>query len=451
MTQGILGNVYHTPIKGDFEYLEQALIIIDNTGSISHVLNPQDVNYDEFIAHLTKNHALTRLADDQYLLPGMIDLHIHAPQWPQAGKGLDLPLDQWLMEYTFPLESRYSDLNFAQTVYPHLIDTYLSHGTTTGVYFATIDNAASEYLAKVCIEKGQRAFVGKVSMDEPSMCPDYYVEANHTESIANAEVFIQAIHNLPNNHKLVQPVITPRFIPTCSLEALKGLATLAKQYDCVIQTHASESDWARDFSREKYNKTDVEIYDEAGLLGRKTILAHSIFLTDNDVNIIKKRQSGIAHCPLSNMFFANAALPAREYLDAQVHMGLGSDVAASPYPSLFRSCFDGMAHSRTREDGTDTQLSKEARGVAGSRITLLESYWMGTVGGAQVLDIPAGQFKPGYYFDALCISTSQANSDITIYHEFDSPRDIFEKLIAYASSHNIIKTWVNGKLVQSRN
>ncbi|WP_194089662.1 amidohydrolase family protein [Vibrio hibernica] len=110
-----------------------------------------------------------------------------------------------------------------------------------------------------------------------------------------------------------------------------------------------------------------------------------------------------------------------------------------------------MAHSRTREDGTDTQLSKEARGVAGSRITLLESYWMGTVGGAQVLDIPAGQFKPGYYFDALCISTSQANSDITIYHEFDSPRDVFEKLIAYASSHNIIKTWVNGKLVQSRN
>ena len=119
MTQGILGNVYNTPIKGDFEYLEQALIIIDNTGSISHVLNPQDVNYDEFITHLTKNHALTRLADDQYLLPGMIDLHIHAPQWPQAGKGLDLPLDQWLMEYTFPLESRYSDLNFAQTVYPH--------------------------------------------------------------------------------------------------------------------------------------------------------------------------------------------------------------------------------------------------------------------------------------------------------------------------------------------
>lgn len=448
MTHAVLGSLFHTPIQGEFEYIQDALITINGEGIITQVLQPSHTEYDNLVEHYKQNNQLTRLSQGEYLLPGMIDLHIHAPQWPQAGKGLDLPLDQWLMNYTFPLESRYAELGFAQTIYPNLIDTYLAHGTTTGVYFATIDVNASTYLAQTCLSKGQRAYIGRVAMDEVDMCPDYYVDASAQASVELTEQFIHAVNALPDNNHLVQPVVTPRFVPTCSLEAMAGLGELAQKYDCVVQTHASESDWARDFSREKYDMTDVEIYDRAGLLGKKSLLAHSIFLTDSDIETVKQRQSSLAHCPLSNIFFANAALPAREMLDNGVQVGLGSDIAASPYPSLFRCCFDAVTHSRARENGTDHSQTAEKRGVENARITLLESYWMATVGGARALDLNAGQISVGYVFDAIRVSTQQASHDLNIYADLDSKQDIFEKIIAYTDKNNITQVWVNGRTVR---
>lgn len=231
------------------------------------------------------------------------------------------------------------------------------------------------------------------------------------------------------------------------LEALKGLGQLAQKYDCVVQTHASESDWARDFSQQKYGKTDVQIYLEAGLLSKKTLLAHSIFLSESDIQTISRYGTSIAHCPLSNIFFANAALPAREMLDRDVQVGLGSDVAASPYPSLFRSCFDAVTHSRARENGVDHTQDASVRGVKNARITLMEAYWMATVGGAKSLDLQVGQFSAGYYFDALCIDTKKENSDLRIYEVLDSEQDIFEKIISHTTPENISTVWVNGNIV----
>lgn len=216
MTKAILGSLFHTPLKGQYEYIEKAFIAIDEQGVIQEVLTQDDPDYLSSIRQYQQQQCLHEIPDGCYLLPGMVDLHIHAPQWPQAGKGLDLPLDQWLMNYTFPLESRYSDLDFAEKVYPHLVSTYLSHGTTTAVYFATIDVSSSVYLSEVCLAKGQRAFVGRVAMDERSMCPDYYVDADTQTSVRLTEEFINAVHALPGNTGLVQPVVTPRFVPTCS-------------------------------------------------------------------------------------------------------------------------------------------------------------------------------------------------------------------------------------------
>jgi guanine deaminase len=448
MTKAILGSFFHTPLKGQYEYSEKSLITLNNDGLITQVLTPDNPDYLSLVNQYKQLQSIQEIPEGCYLLPGMVDLHIHAPQWPQAGKGLDLPLDQWLMNYTFPLESQYSDLSFAETVYPHLVTSYLAHGTTTAVYFATIDLDSSIYLSEVCLRKGQRAFVGRVAMDEKNMCPDYYVDDDYQASINLTEAFIQAVHSLKGNNGLVQPVVTPRFVPTCSMEALSGLGQLAQKYDCVVQSHASESDWARDFSQQKYGKTDVEIYLDAGLLGRKTILAHSIFLSQSDIGTVKSLGSSVAHCPLSNIFFANAALPAREMLDNDVQIGLGSDVAASPYPSLFRCCFDAVTHSRARENGTDHSLDANARGVLNSRISLLEAYWMATVGGAKSLDLNVGQLSPGYYFDALCIDTRKENSDLRIYGKLDSEQDIFEKIISHTTPENITKVWIAGKAVK---
>lgn len=447
MKRAILGSVYHTPVLGSFERLEKALVVFNTeSGVIDSVTTPEHPDYTEQVKHFENLGCLEKLKKGQYLLPGMIDLHIHAPQWPQAGKGLDLPLDQWLQTYTFPLESRYKDIDFAKSIYPGLVNTYLSHGTTTAVYFATVDVESSTYLAEECLSQGQRAFVGKVAMDEKSMCPDYCVDDDYQASIDLTERFIQNVRALDGNKGLVEPIVTPRFVPTCSQEAMRGLGALAKKYQCAVQTHASESDWARDFSAEKYGKTDVELYEEAGLLGPRTLLAHSIFLTQNDLDIVKRHQSSLAHCPLSNIFFANAALPCRELLDNDIQVGLGSDVAASPYPSLFRSCFDAVTHSRARENGVDYHQPGDQRGTPDARITLLEAYWMATVGGARSLKLNAGSIQPGQLFDAICIDST--HDAFNIFAALDSDQDIFEKIIAYTDRNHIIKVWVNGQAVK---
>ena len=445
---GILGQFFHCPVKGDFEYQKDMLILVNHEGKIVSVISELDNEYQSSIATLSQDDLLIRLSDSEYLMPGMVDLHIHAPQWPQAGKGLDLPLYDWLQDYTFPLESKFENMSFAKEVYPHLVKSLLSNGTTSGVYFATIHKDTSLELAKECLRQGQRAFIGKVNMDDKTQCPSFYVENSIGEALAETEEFISDVLTLDGNENgLVFPVITPRFVPSCTKEMLKGLGELAEKYKCHIQTHCSESDWARDYSIEKYGKSDVHIYNDFGLMTDKTILAHSIFMSESDFQIIKSTGAAIAHCPFSNMYFANASMQTREVLDDGIKCGLGSDIAGAPNSSIFRSCLDAVSYSRVREDGTSIKLPQEKRGEKNKRITFLEAYWLATVGGGQVLGSNTGLFKKGYEFDALIVDTSIPDTDIYILNELDSPKDILEKIISLNSRQNIRKVWVQGELV----
>ena len=119
-------------------------------------------------------YTLYEISSHQYIIPGFTDLHIHAPQWPQLGKALDVPLEEWLQKYTFPLEAKYHDENFARMVYSDLVSSLLKSGTTTAVYYGTIHKEANRILADICLNKGQRAIIGKVVMDNPEECPEYY-------------------------------------------------------------------------------------------------------------------------------------------------------------------------------------------------------------------------------------------------------------------------------------
>lgn len=443
----VLGQLYHTPVKGNFEYLPSALVCVDAQGNILSVTTADNAGFDELVIQLEQTGKLTRLTDSQYLMPGMVDLHVHAPQWPQAGKGLDLPLYDWLQDYTFPLEAKFADNSFAQPMYRSAVATLLANGTTSAVYFATIHNEASITLAKTCLELGQRGFVGKINMDDASQCPDYYLEET-VQGLADTEQFIQDVLALPGNEqRLVSPVVTPRFVPSCTPEMLKGLGELTTKYQCHVQTHCSESDWARDYSLEHYGKSDVAIYQDMGLLTRRTILAHSIFLSDEDCDAIKQTGASIAHCPLSNMYFANAAMKTREILDKDLHVGLGTDISGAPVPSVFHTCLDAVNHSRVREDGTSTYLPASERGEPGSRISFLEAYWMATVGGGLAIDTKVGLFAPEYAFDALIVDTQAPDSDVFIIPELDTPRDRLEKIIALNRRTNVRQVYVQGKQV----
>ena len=128
-----------------------------------------------------------------------MDTHVHAPQWPQLGKALDRPLDEWLQKYTFPLEARYADADFAERVYRNLVRTLIANGTTTAMYYATIHLEASMRLAEICLEQGQRALVGKVAMDNPEQCPDYYRDASAGQGLEDTGRFMEQVLGMPGN------------------------------------------------------------------------------------------------------------------------------------------------------------------------------------------------------------------------------------------------------------
>ena len=444
----IIGSIMHAPNFGEVDICRDAIITVDKLGKIASVTRPTDPNYDKEKIKAKEDKKLEIFPDDSFLLPGFVDLHIHAPQWPQLGKALDVPLEVWLMEYTFPLESKYKDLNFALRVYNDLVDTLLSHGTTTAVYFSTIHEKATRLLADICIKKGQRALIGKVVMDNHDQCPEYYRDTSYQDALEKTVSFIEYVFAMKNNSDgLIKPVVTPRFIPSCSDKALEGLGKLAKLYGCHVQTHCSESDWEHNYVLKRTGVSDTKALKEFGLLGRRTILAHCNFISGEDMDIIADKGAAIAHCPLSNIYFSNAIFPLRRAIEKSVRVGLGTDLSGGPSASMFDTCRYSLNMSRVLEEGTDSEKNNKIRGVEGSRIDFREAFHLATAGGADALDLPVGRFETGYMFDAILLSTTSGKSPISIFGDLDTLEDQLQKIIYTATRANIVSTWVSGKRV----
>ena len=169
----IRASFFHSPKYGEIEFQKHAVLLVSDDGIISEIIRKEDENYQQILSqHSQKSNFID--FKDKVLLPGFIDLHIHAPQWPQAGLALDDELSHWLNNFTFPLESKYADINYAREVYTDLVKTLLTNGTTSAMYFGTIHNEATLELARICANLGQRSFVGKVVMDDETMNPDFY-------------------------------------------------------------------------------------------------------------------------------------------------------------------------------------------------------------------------------------------------------------------------------------
>ena len=443
------GTLLHTPVLGSVEILENALIAVDNRGQIAAVTSPGKPDYVKLEQAAGQAGKLEQLSAQEYLLPGLIDTHVHAPQWPQLGKALDRPLDEWLQQYTFPLEARYADLEFAERVYRNLVHTLIANGTTTALYYATIHLEASKRLAEICLEQGQRALVGKIAMDNPEQCPEYYRDASAGQGLEDTERFMEQVLDMPGNAgKRVRPVITPRFIPACTDELLRGLGDLAQRSGCHVQTHCSEGDWEHGYVLERHGTTDTHSLDGFGLLTPRTVLAHCDFINEGDMGVIKGAETGIAHCPLSNLYFANAVFPARKALDQGLQVSLGTDIAAGANPGILHNCQMAVTASRVLEDGVNPDLPPAERGTAGTRIDFREAFWMATTGGGEALGLKVGKFVEGYAFDAIIVDTSVPDSNLIIWEDMDRGDDILQKIIYNADRRNIRRVWVQGELLK---
>jgi guanine deaminase len=438
---------FHTAKRGEIDIFRDALISIGEDGAILSVLRPHDNNYAEQKDRQQVAGKLVSLPEGSYLLPGFVDLHIHAPQYPQLGSALDVPLEVWLQKYTFPLEARYADVAFARKSYRLLVDDLIANGTTTALYFATIHQEATRILADICLEAGQRALIGKVAMDNAEECPDFYRDASPDQALRGTEDLIGYIRSHPaNGAALVKPVVTPRFIPSCTDATLQGLGALAKSCGCHVQTHCSESDWEHGYVLERHGMTDTESLDRFGLLGRQTVLAHSNLITARNMDTIRARRSGIAHCPLSNAYFSSAVFPLKAALAKGLHVGLGSDISGGPSGSLFDNMRSALMVARLLESGVDPNLGPAQRSrQAGVWIDFRDAFYLATTGGGIALDLPVGHFSPGYQFDAMVIDTTAQNGTIRLWDDLDRGENVLQKIIYTASKSNVAKVWVGGR------
>lgn len=431
--------------------LKNHLFFVNAEGLIEKIVSPEEEDYASLLTAHKEDANFRQLDEGQYFLPGFVDLHVHAPQWAQSGTALDLPLYDWLHTYTFPLEAKYADLSFAETVYEDLVSTLLANGTTTVLYFATVHKEASLLLAEICAKKGQRGLVGKVVMDDPEQNPLYYRDADTETALKDTEEFILAVQELAKDVKQgVYPVVTPRFIPSCSDEALKGLGDLAAKYDTHIQSHCSESDWAHQYVKDRLQKNDAFALNDFGLLGEKSVMAHCNFLDDNDAALFASTGTAISHCPLSNAYFANSVLPLKRFQAMGIDIGLGTDISAGATPSIYDNAKQAVVSSRMLEDGVSTALSAEERGVPDSRISIHEAFYLATAGGGESLSLPIGKIAENYSWDVQIIDTKAPAAKLPIFNSEEELDDIFQKILYLVRPENIKEVWVQGEKVHSR-
>lgn len=286
--------------------------------------------------------------------------------------------------------------------------------------------------------------VGRVAMDHPTNTPEYYRDPSAAAGIDASRASVEAIRAIDEGRGLVSPIITPRFIPACTDDLLRGLGSLAEQTGVRVQTHCSESIWEHGYVLDRFGVTDTEALDDVGLLRNHTVLAHSVHISDRDRDRAIERGAGVAHCPLSNSYFGDGVFPVSEHLNAGLRMGLGTDVAGGPEHSMRASCGHAVTSSRMLEAGVEPGGDQSLR--PGQRIDLMTAFWMATLGGAELLGIDAGLLAVGRLFDAVAIDpTSDAAGRFDQLLDIDDDHRRFDRLARGAGS--ITNVWVDGVMV----
>lgn len=307
-----LGPLIHPASASELEILPAALVGVSDEGTITVLIKLPDTDDTISLPHVHDTLkglgfsldlvTFHRLAPGQFLIPGFVDTHNHAPQWAQRGLGQGMHILDWLDAITFPNEARFRDADYARRVYTSCVDGFLRQGVTTASYYGSIHGEATKILAEICLEKGQRALVGKCNMTRNA--PEYYRDASVQDSLRVTEGCIAHIRSLDPAGSLVRHVLTPRFAISCDPEVLLGLGEIARQNpDLPIQTHFNEAEQEIKATRELFPQfsSEADLYEHYGLLGKRSILAHCCHMTDYELGRLKTLECGVAHCPISNM------------------------------------------------------------------------------------------------------------------------------------------------------
>jgi guanine deaminase len=286
------------------------------------------------------------------------------------------------------------------------------------------------------------------------------------DSIRDNIELIKYINGLESD--LLTPIITPRFAISCSMDFMKKLGELAKTYDLPIQSHISENIDEIKFTLELYpgHKNYAEVYDTAGLLTNKCVMAHSVHLIDDEVELFAKRGTSVAHCPHSNTNLKSGMCDVKRLIEGNVKVGLGTDVSGGNRIGILdsvRAALDLSNHINfvKKQDivGTGKVTGNSEKNSKYVPMNYKQALFLATLGGAQVLslDKKIGNFEVGKNFDALLIDTYAGACD-----KFDLPKVLtdnlteeykfqqkLQKFVYTGDDRNIVKVFVKGREVKS--
>ena len=338
---------------------------------------------------------------DKLIFPGMIDLHLHAPQYAFRGMCMDLELMDWLNRYTFPEEEKYEDLEYADKAYDIFVDALKKSATTRACIFATRHRFATELLMEKMEKSGLVSYVGKVNMDREAS--EKLTEKSAEISAYETFAWINAVNGKFENTK---PILTPRFIPCCTDKLMEELREIQMAYGIPVQSHLSESRGEIEFVKflRPESKFYGDSYNEYDLFGKnddintdvKTVMAHCVWSTEDEVELMRKNGVFVAHCPASNMNLTSGIAPIRKYIERGLEIGLGSDVAGGQSESIFRAITDAIQVSKMYYKMVDESYKP---------IVFSEAFYLATKGGGKFFG-NVGSFEDGYEFDAVVIDDS---------------------------------------------
>lgn len=365
-----------TPLSGGgLRYLDDGVIVVGEGGRIESV--------SPYLPGATTGPLLD--VRPAVMTPGFVDAHVHFPQTRIVGSASG-PLLRWLEASVFPEESRFRDERYAREVAREFVGRLLSFGTTTTVAFSSSSHRATHVLFEELEASGLRAIAGLTLMDQA--CPEA-LRVERGEAIAACEELTHRWHGKDGGR--LEFAVTPRFALSCSRTLLEDAGRLAARHGLLVQTHIAENPHEGEATLEAhpYASDYLDVYDRAGLLGPRTLLAHAIHLSVSEWDRLAERRARIAHCPDSNFFLGSGRMRLALAKERGIPVALGSDIGAG------RS-FDVR---RAVASAYDNAL------CAGAAVPPEELLTMATLGAAEALGLAAriGSLEPGKEADLVTV------------------------------------------------
>ena len=343
---------------------------------------------------------------NQLVLQGFCDMHLHAPQYPMLGMGMDLPLMDWLKAYTFKTEARFADAEFARLAYARLAAELVKNGTTRVCIYSSTHTDATLILMEELERAGIGGYVGKVIMDRDSgECQEETLESER-ETLRWLE---QCGH-----FSKIKPILTPRFTPSCTNELMDWLGKLAGERGLYVQSHLSEN--YKEIELVKRLHPDCEqywqTYEKYDLWKDHTIMAHCVHSDAREQQAMIDHNVLCVHCPDSNINICSGFAPVRQMKNRGVWLALGSDIAGGAQLPMLQVITGCLRMSKARAIATEG---------AEPFLTVGEAYYLATSGGARYFGDKDG-FAPGNPLHALVLSEAQlppSARELTVKERFE--------------------------------